>query len=347
MSSTVEQVAHRLVNSTDNNKALVCIAVAGGGSHAISALASTPGASSMLLEGTVTYDRRSFHKYVQHHCDDLFNYVSSEAAHLLSQTALERAMQYRSCLSEQSRCVGVGSSSALVQSKPGRLSRAHVVATRADGGQWECYLQLAPNNKTRVEQDQLLGRILLESIEQVNIDEDERRPLVRVEDEDEFQQWHSPGVTPHDAVRVGAERVLLGETPAVVLLPSPCDEKSFMAVPHVVLPNRAMVFPGSFNPPHIGHVALANAAKNAFRANTNEDPAVFFEISLINADKPAMDAATVSERAHKVFDLENLPSNWGVLLTSVPLFSEKADVLRDCIAAGKCCRVIVSACVVH
>jgi len=334
MSSThsLEHVAQRLVNSQDTN-ALVCIAVAGGGGNAISALASTPGASSMLLEGTVAYDRRSFHNYVVPPKD--FKYVSSEAAHLLSQTALSRAMRYRSSPQEQCRCVGVGASSALVQSKPGRVSRGHVVATHADGRQWECYVKLAPHNRTRLEEDRLLSCLILESIEQVN---DDKHGITRVDpimmEEDEFQQWHSPGVPPEDSVRVGAERVLLGETPAVILLPRP--DKSFVAVPHVVLPNRSLVFPGSFNPPHVGHASLANAAKSAYRNDKEEDTAVLFEISLINADKPAMDSTTVSERAHKIFELENLPSNWGVLLTSVPLFAEKADILRDCITTGMC-----------
>eukprot|EP00578_Thalassiosira_sp_NH16_P006191 CAMPEP_0181119148 /NCGR_PEP_ID=MMETSP1071-20121207/23454_1 /TAXON_ID=35127 /ORGANISM="Thalassiosira sp., Strain NH16" /LENGTH=835 /DNA_ID=CAMNT_0023203689 /DNA_START=164 /DNA_END=2673 /DNA_ORIENTATION=- len=41
-----------------------CIAVAGGGSNAAASIASTPGASSLLLESIVTYDRRSYADFV-------------------------------------------------------------------------------------------------------------------------------------------------------------------------------------------------------------------------------------------------------------------------------------------
>jgi hypothetical protein len=329
MTTTVHQVAQTLVENNNKNDSLVCIAIAGGGGSAISALASTPGASSLLLEGTVTYDRKSVENYIQ---QPLENYVSAQTASLLSQTALARSLKYRNSLQDQLKCIGVGASSALVQSKPGRISRAHIVATRADGRQYSCFLKMAPHNRTRVEEDLLVGRLVLESIQQVTSDEHFNVNL-DFEPDDEFQQEHTPSVPPQDAARVAAERVLLGETSAVVLLPKP--DQTFVAVPHVVLPNKSLIFPGSFNPPHVGHVQLANAAKKAYE-HQEEDLPVFFELSLFNADKPALNAAAVSERAHKIFNLQNLPSNWGVLLTSVALFRDKADIFRNVLATGAC-----------
>jgi nicotinic acid mononucleotide adenylyltransferase len=362
----LQEVAQRLVNMAEETKPLVCLAIAGGGAHAIATLAATPGASSVLLEGTLTYDRSSFHSYVQQQQqqqrlrrpDDNsggggdFKYVSSEAAHLLSKAALERALRYRP--KQQSHCVGVGASSALASSKPNRLSRGHIVATHSDGRQWECYIQLASNKRTRLEEDEVLSRLILESMEQVvsgssnnnnNVD-----PVVldNAFAEDELQQWFSPGVIvpAEDAVRVGAERVLRGDAPAVLLLPRADGTPFFFATPsRAVLPNRSLVVPGSFNPPHVGHAALANAAKSVYAATTTNnnnndkeedvDPSVFFELSMMNADKPPLTPATVVERAHAFFQLDDdglLPTHWGILLTSAPLFSQKADILRDCIA---------------
>jgi nicotinic acid mononucleotide adenylyltransferase len=334
MSTTASDIAQRLVKS-EANKSLVCIAIAGGGSHAIATLAATPGASALLLEGTLTYDRRSFHSYVQYvpaSEDNKFKYVSSEAAHLLSKMALARALRYRP--KELSQCIGVGSSSALV-SKPGRISQGHIVATHADGRQWECLIKLAPEKRTRLEEDQLVSRLILESIEQVHGGVD---PVVSDCSDDELKQLYSPGVPAEDSVRLGAERVLRGEVPAVLLLPR--EDATFCAMPQAVVPDRSLVFPGSFNPPHAGHVALANAAKSVY-VNKDEDPMVLFEVSLINADKPALEPTTVSERLHKFFRLGSLPTNWGILLTSAPLFSQKADILRDLIAAGKYVGVLI------
>ena len=75
-SSLTEQLATRLVQGSSqpaktatpthkNNKPIkACIAVAGGGSNAASSILSIPGASSVLLESIVTYDRKSFAEFV-------------------------------------------------------------------------------------------------------------------------------------------------------------------------------------------------------------------------------------------------------------------------------------------
>lgn len=64
--SLSQQLAARLIHGKSNNSRSMkaCIAIAGGGSSAISSIASTSGASSLLLEGIVTYDRLSFAKFV-------------------------------------------------------------------------------------------------------------------------------------------------------------------------------------------------------------------------------------------------------------------------------------------
>lgn len=86
--SLMEQLAIRLVQGNNDdvvatsppkNNAFVkpikaCIAVAGGGSNAASSIASTPGASSILLESIVTYDRRSFAEYVTQNIAQMGDY---------------------------------------------------------------------------------------------------------------------------------------------------------------------------------------------------------------------------------------------------------------------------------
>ena len=129
--SQTQQLATRLIhgNSLPRQPPPIkaCIAIAGGGSTATSAIASTSGASSLLLESIVTYDRRSFAEFVtKNHLDcdvvldgggddglldDLsdattvgdgdainnyppkFSFCSTQAAILLSQAALSRSIQ--------------------------------------------------------------------------------------------------------------------------------------------------------------------------------------------------------------------------------------------------------------
>jgi hypothetical protein len=61
------------------------------------------------------------------------------------------------------------------------------------------------------------------------------------------------------------------------------------------------------------------------------NPTVFFELSLVNADKPPIDPEVVAERVEKFLDLAELPDQWGVVLTRAPLFAEKLTYLQDCI----------------
>jgi hypothetical protein len=329
ISENIQQVATRLVHSSQQTqqKQFVCIAVAGGGSHAISTLASTPGASSLFLEGTVVYDRNSIQSYVGQVLPDDFNYVSPDTAQGLSRAAVRHALQYRASLEDYPHCIGVGITSALVTQKlrVGRGSFGYLCATRADGTEYTCHVKLAPQYRNRTEEDIVMGQLALQAIEQLQTGA--VSPLVLEEGDELNESFQSP--EGEDTVFAAAERILEGHCTAVLLLPQP-ETKTFMAVTDPVLPLGSLVFPGSFNPPHHGHTTLAKVASRA----SNQKP-VFLEISLFNADKPSVDAKSVSERAHRIFDLvEELPSQWGILLTNAALFKEKVEVLKPFMAPG-------------
>mmetsp|Transcript_15990 Transcript_15990/g.22541 ORF Transcript_15990/g.22541 Transcript_15990/m.22541 type:complete len:410 (-) Transcript_15990:251-1480(-) len=162
-----------------------------------------------------------------------------------------------------------------------------------------------------------------------------------------FQKSLTQGTTGGDnddcAVLMGSHRILNKEASVALLLPTPSNEEggegsssSFTLISRPVLPRRTLVFPGSFNPPHEGHLALAQAAVQAMKKSNSKDYdndqdfSVLFEMSLTNADKPAMDPHVASERLQTFFKLDNdsMPNDWGVLLTSAPLFSEKVNAIR-------------------
>lgn len=324
--SSLPDIAKRLVHT--EHKSFVCIAVAGGGGHAISTLASTPGASALFLEGTITYDRNSLQAYVGQAIPEDQKYVSYETARLLSRAAVRHALQYRANLQDYPYCVGVGVTSALVSNKErSKSSFGHVVATLADGTEWNCSITLAANQRTRLEEDIFMGEVALQAMQQLLSRGAEKLDMENPDDilEESFQP-----VIPKDEVQAAAERILHGEVKAVLLLPT--DNQTFLAVTDPVIPLQSLVFPGSFNPPHAGHTTLAQVASRAYRGN----PAVVWELSLTNPDKPDMDPASVSERAHHFFSLaEELPQQWGILLTSAPLFKEKVEVLKPFMASGE------------
>jgi nicotinic acid mononucleotide adenylyltransferase len=140
----------------------------------------------------------------------------------------------------------------------------------------------------------------------------------------------------HEAVH----RVLSHQHPVVALVPeyhnldssiSGASRISFSLLSHFALPPSSVVFPGSFNPIHEGHVRLAKAAMDEVPQPRN---VVWFEMSLTNADKPSLSSEDVSRRVQRFVDsfsgeLEALVDfHWGILLSNAPLFRQKVDVLQ-------------------
>ncbi len=72
------------------------------------------------------------------------------------------------------------------------------------------------------------------------------------------------------------------------------------------------LLPGSFNPLHHGHEALAGVAAELLGRE------VVFELSVVNVDKPALTHAEAERRAAQ------FTGRWRVLLTRAPRFIEKA-----------------------
>jgi hypothetical protein len=338
------------LDQEESSRSSVCIAVAGGGGHAISTLASTPGASSMLLEGSLTYDRKSYLSYVGLPSNTRgFRYSSQEAAKLSSEAALKRALNFRSGnLRLMPGCVGIGCASSLVSSSsPGSVKGyGYVVATRADGSQLSLNVSLAgklgTENRTRHEEDVFISHLVLRTIELIQEAEKGAKKNEATETDigdsitEEWATTLIEQVEGEDVAVAAANRILKGNEQAVVLLPMYEEGRptSFRALKLPVVPNGSLVVPGSFNPPHIGHIALAQAAVNTankMETSRHNNKAIFMELSLTNADKPPIDPVTVSERVNKFFQLDNLPEHWGIILTRAPLFSQKVSTLQSCV----------------
>ena len=338
-------------------KTSVCLAIAGGGGHAISTLSSTPGASALLLEGTVAYDRKSYCTY----CDlptntKGFKYSSFKAAEMASEAALKRALNYISTnnLRGMSGCIGVGCASSLVTSSVQGSTRSHanIVATAANGRQLYLNVTLAGKQdgvtRSRMEEDHFVSSLVLRAIERLRLASSGKvsNSVTTTELGDTIdEQWlgalgdGGSDDDDHDAPFIAANRILSGKAQAALLLPIRSGVSTkFRALKYPVVPSGSLVFPGSFNPPHDGHVTLARAAVKAAKNTLAEDersrtlePPIFFELSLINADKPSIDPITVSDRLNRMLELQGLPEKWGVLLTRAPLFSEKLTCINECI----------------
>ncbi|MBQ3821665.1 MAG: hypothetical protein II807_01265, partial [Thermoguttaceae bacterium] len=78
-----------------------------------------------------------------------------------------------------------------------------------------------------------------------------------------------------------------------------------------------VLYPGSFNPPHRGHLAIARIAAEKLHG------AVELEISARNVDKPPIDAL---ELARRLAALERALPNAPVWISNAPRYVEKAQI---------------------
>ena len=89
---------------------------------------------------------------------------------------------------------------------------------------------------------------------------------------------------------------------------------SYLYLRELVMPVQGLYFPGSFNPFHVGHQGLLDAAIEV----SNRLGCI--ELSIENADKPTLDMKTVVDR------LAGLPAQVPVVLTRSATFLEKAEL---------------------
>lgn len=144
-----------------------------------------------------------------------------------------------------------------------------------------------------------------------------------------------------DLIKKASERILSGHDQVVALLPDSNtnddgNSLGFRCLSNTlcVLPPCSIIFPGSFNPPHKGHIELVRAAME-----TTNCEVAWFELSITNADKPSLQIDQIVERVSRFLSLQQqplkgkngtgmFPKQWGILLTDAPLFVQKANLLH-------------------
>eukprot|EP00986_Skeletonema_menzelii_P015731 scaffold12532_cov156-Skeletonema_menzelii.AAC.2 len=327
--SQTQQLATRLIRGNNNaSRIKTCIAIAGGGSTASSAIASTSGASSLLLESIVTYDRRSFAEFVTNNqcCDVVFNscdsqdndetidpttdtgsdinpsnfsFCSTQAAVLLSQAALSRSIQLSPRFQDRAlHCVGVGCASALVgnteSSDGGKISTAYIALSTLRKGTtvWKVKLEnskaiKSTDKRSRGEEEMVISNLVLASMIQYReeLEKDDYDSMIQQildKDGDEltvrsYKVNGSDGrISAQDCSPAsGASRIIQGDANIVSILPvlqttnDDCSPQYHMetalADNQNPFPNDVIIVPGSYNPPHHGHIGLANAAVKALQ----------------------------------------------------------------------------------
>ena len=266
------------------------LAITGGGSGAISELLRVPGGSRLLIEAQVPYDERALATFL--------GFAPAQACSADTAIAMARAMRERAgrLVPAGTEVVGLGATAALVSDRPRRGEHRFHIAFENSGGIAHCTCVLSKGLRDRAAEEDLVARaIVLWLARACGVAAPSPRSLM-----DANEHFAETVVAAGDAI----DQLLAGEHDRVTVQPD--GQMTLTAPPPLVL------FPGSFNPVHEGHVTLARIAEEL-----RQEP-LAFEISVTNVDKPPLARETVRHR------LTQFAWKSPVELTRAPTFLEKS-----------------------
>jgi nicotinamide mononucleotide (NMN) deamidase PncC len=280
----------QLISALHGSGRKAVLAITGGGSGAIGELLRVPGGSRLLIEAQVPYDERALAAFLGFAPAQA---SSADTAIAMAQSARARAAGLAGADADP---VGLGATAALASDRPRKGEHRFHIAVANATGVARCTGVLAKGRRDRAAEEDLVSRaIVLWLARGCGTAAPSPRSLL-----DADEHYAESTVAAADAI----DRLLAGEHDRVTVQP---DGQMLLSAPP-----PAVLFPGSFNPVHEGHVSLARVAEELV-----QQP-VAFEISVTNVDKPPLSGETVRRR------LAQFAWKSPVELTRAPTFVEKS-----------------------
>src|ERR1700737_3770759 len=284
----------QLISTLHASGRKAALAITGGGSGAIGELLRVPGGSRLLIEAQIPYDELALAAFLGFAPAQA---CSSDTAIAMAQSARARAAKL---VPAGIDLVGLGATAALVSDRPRRGEhRFHIAFANTAGPNFtgaHCTCVLAKGRRDRAAEEDLVSHaIVLWLARACGVAAPSPRSLF-----DADEHYAETVVAAVDTI----DQLLAGELDRVTVQP---DGQMMLSAPQPLV-----LFPGSFNPLHEGHVLLARVAEE-LRQQT-----LAFEISVTNVDKPPLAGETVRRR------LAQFAWKSPVELTRAPTFAEKS-----------------------
>ena len=280
----------QLISALHASGRKAALAITGGGSGAVGELLRVPGGSRLLIEAQVPYDERALATFLGAvpalAC-------TSDTAIAMAQSARARAARL---VPAGTDLVGLGATAALVSDRPRRGEHRFHIAFANAASIAHCTCVLAKDRRDRGAEEDLVSRaIVLWLARACGIAAPSPRSVL-----DADEHYTETVVAAVDRI----DQLLAGEHDRVTVQP---DGQMMLSAPQPFV-----LFPGSFNPMHDGHVLLARVAEEL-----RQQP-LAFEISVANVDKPTLAGETVRHR------LAQFAWKSPVELTRAPTFLDKS-----------------------
>ncbi len=288
----------QLVQTLHDSRGRVVLVTAGAGSQALAWILGVPGASRTLLEALVPYDWAAFDDFLGQTPD---KYVAASTARLMAGRAFSRARWLHHA---EDNLVGMACTAAIVTDRPKRgAHRAHIATWQTERIVWQ-RLGLEKGARTRAAEEDMVSRLMLNALAQAF------------------------GVPSAVALPLTAGDSLDTDATDLVALARQVYRhqiRCFHLQADGVATNQPtgplLILSGSFNPLHEGHLQLARVASSI----TGRPPA--FELTAVNAEKPALAEADILQR------MAQFAGRWPVLVSNAPTFVAKAEIYPGAIFA--------------
>jgi len=269
--------------------------ITGGGSSAIPELLQHGGGSAFFLEARIPYDNQCVQELLGGHAPDRF--CDSPTSRMLAIAAYHRASQ----LIGNPDVVGVGATAKLQlhtdEEREGRQHAIHVSVHGKNRTRNTSLLLMGNGTRSRAEEEQVTTDMIVK----------EYCAFLEV-------PCFPPSLYSHEKVATHDVTSLwsLDNTHLAQVLPwHCCGDSPLKAVSPVI-------FSGSFNPVHDGHIKIAEMAYE------KTGKPVWFEISLTNCSKPNVDWVSLQERVDSFNQYRDNMAIAGFVFTNEPMFVQKA-----------------------
>jgi len=362
-SPVVDEFLSSVYQGTPRN--VFSVSITGGGSAVISDLFTVPGASNSLMNASIPYSHAALSKLLGG--PDHPQACSKDTAILMARAVFKETISQLlhdnnnqfNILSE-ANVFGVAGTAALVSSRPKKgLHRCHV-ATFSNNNvihTWDVFFR--KGLRTRREEDYACSRVILDAIAtssnlpalsheflfpEAGGEVDEFNPDLEVETiaQDEISTVESVFddlFTAQTGMLTFIRKPIATNSAVVESGVSIHDEFTVLEDMHI--PTGALVYPGSYNPLHEGHIALAAAAMKLHVSPSDVPEAAnpfVFEISALNADKPPLSKDEIIQRVRQFSRGSAMDTalqaagitNIAVCVTSRPFFEGKAALFPGC-----------------
>src|SRR6266581_3252481 len=285
----------QLISTLHASGRKAALAITGGGSGAVGELLRVPGGSRLLIEAQVPYDALALAAFLGFAPAQA---CSSETAIAMARSARARAARL---VPAGTDLVGLGATAALVSDRPRKGEHRFHIAFANSAVVAHCTCVMAKGRRDRAAEEDLVSRAIVLwlaracGIAAPGVAALSPRSLL-----DPDEHYAETVVAAVDTI----DRLLAGELDRVTAQP---DGQMMLSAPQ-----PSVLFPGSFNPMHEGHVLLARVAEEL-----RQQP-LAFEISVTNVDKPPLAGETVRHR------LAQFAWRSPVELTRAPTFVDKS-----------------------